>query len=131
MSIFTPQVSTPILIAGSEKIILHFSTLSVKIHFEIILELFLSKKGKQIVRARSTHLFLSINNMSRIFEQRYYRVESTLRSGLAQKVSYISEQSTLQISSRNDNPPSLFLKYLSLQSAPALKSPQFITEISS
>ena len=92
MSIFTPQVSTPILIAGSEKIILHFTTLSVKIHFEIILELFLSKKGKQIVRARSTHLFLSINNMSRIFKQRYYQVESTLRSGLAQKVSYISEQ---------------------------------------
>ena len=92
MSIFTPQVSTPILIAGSEKIILHFTTLSVKIHFEIILELFLSKKGKQIVRARSTHLFLSINNMSRIFKQRYYRVESTLHSGLAQKVSYISEQ---------------------------------------
>ena len=92
MSIFTPQVSTPILIAGSEKITLHFTTLSVKIHFEIILELFLSKKGKQIVRARSTHLFLSINNMSRIFKQRYYRVESTLRSGLAQKVSYISEQ---------------------------------------
>ena len=92
MSIFTPQVSTPILIAGSEKIILHFTTLFVKIHFEIILELFLSKKGKQIVRARSTHLFLSINNMSRIFKQRYYRVESTLRSGLAQKVSYISEQ---------------------------------------
>ena len=52
--IFTPQVSTPILIAGSEKIILHFTTLSVKIHFKIILEL-----GKQIVRARSTHLFLS------------------------------------------------------------------------
>ena len=92
MSIFTPQVSTPILIAGSEKTILHFTTLSVKIHFEIILELFLSKKGKQIVRARSTHLFLSINNMSRIFKQRYYRVESTLRSGLAQNVSYISEQ---------------------------------------
>ena len=57
--IFTPQVSTPILIAGSEKIILHFTTLSVKIHFKIILELSLSKKGKQIVRARSTHLFLS------------------------------------------------------------------------
>ena len=92
MSIFTPQVSTPILIGGSEKIILHFTTLSVKIYFEIILELFLSKKGKQIVRARSTHLFLSLNNMSRIFKQRYYRVESTLRSGLAQKVSYISEQ---------------------------------------
>ena len=92
MSIFTPQVSTPILIAGSEKKIWNFTTLSVKIHFEIILELFLSKKGKQIVRARSTHLFLSINNMSRIFKQRYYRVESTLRSGLAQKVSYISEQ---------------------------------------
>ena len=92
MSIFTPQVSTPILIAGSEKIILHFTTLSVKIYFEIRLELFLSKKGKQIVRARSTHLFLSLNNMSRIFKQRYYRVESTLRSGLAQKVSYISEQ---------------------------------------
>ena len=92
MSIFTPQVSTPILIAGSEKIILHFTTLSVKIHFKIILELFLSKKGKQIVRARSTHLFLSINNMSRIFKHRYYREESTLRSGLAQKVSYISEQ---------------------------------------
>ena len=89
MSIFTPQVSTPILIAGSEKIILYFTTLSVKIHFKIILELFLSKKGKQIVRARSTHLFLPINN---IFKQRYYRVESTLRSGLAQKVSYISEQ---------------------------------------
>ena len=87
MSIFTPQVSTPILIAGSEKIVLHFKTLSVKIHIKIILELFLSKKGKQIVRARSTHLFLSINNMSRIFKQRYYRVESTLRSGLAQKVS--------------------------------------------
>ena len=92
MSIFTPHVSTPILIAGSEKIIFHFTTLSVEIHFQIILELFLSKKGKQIVRARSTHLFLSINNMSRIFKQRCYRVESTLRSGLAQKVSYISEQ---------------------------------------
>ena len=85
-------MSTPSLIARSEKIILHFTTLSVKIYFEIILELFLSKKGKQIVRARSTHLFLSLNNMSRIFKQRYYRVESTLRSGLAQKVSYISEQ---------------------------------------
>ena len=85
MSIFTPQESTPILIAGSEKIILHFTTLSVKIHFKIILELFLSKKGKQIVRARSTHLFLPINNMSRIFKQRYYRVESTLRSGLPTK----------------------------------------------
>ena len=92
MSIFTPQVSTAILIAGPEKIILHFTTLSVKINFKIILELFLSKKGNQIVRARSTHLFLSINNMSRIFKQQYYRVESTLRSGLAQKVSYISEQ---------------------------------------
>ena len=92
MSIFTPQVSTPILNAGSEKIILHFTTLSVKIHFEIILELFLSKKGTQIVRARSTHLFFPINNMSRIFKQRYYRVESILRSGLAQKVFYISEQ---------------------------------------
>ena len=92
MSIFTSQESTPILIAGSEKTILHFTTLSVKIHFKIILELFLSKKGKQIVRARSTRLFLPINNMSRIFKQRYYRVESTLRSGLAQKVSYISEQ---------------------------------------
>ena len=92
MSIFTPQVSTPILIAGSEKIILHFITLSVNIHFKIILELFLSKKGKQIVRARSTHLFFSINNMPRIFKQRYYRVKSTLRSGLAQKVSYTSEQ---------------------------------------
>ena len=53
MSIFTPQVSTPILIEGSEKIILHFTTLSVKIHFKIILELFLYKKGKKIVRARS------------------------------------------------------------------------------
>ena len=92
MSIFTPQESTPILIAGSEKIILHFTTLSVKIHFKIILELFLSKKGKKIVRARSTHLFLPIDNMSRIFKQRYYRIESALRSGLAQKVSYISEQ---------------------------------------
>ena len=57
--IFTPQMSTPILIAGSEKTILHFTTLSVKIHFKIILELSLTKKGKQIVRARSTHLFLS------------------------------------------------------------------------
>ena len=92
MSIFTPQVSTPIVIAGPEKTILHITTLSVKIHFKIILELFLSKKGKQIVRARSTHLFLSINNMSRIFKQRYCRVESTLRSVLAQNVSYISEQ---------------------------------------
>ena len=46
----------------------------------------------KLVRARSTHLFLPINNMSRIFKQGYYRVESTLRSGLAQKVSYISEQ---------------------------------------
>ena len=99
MSIFTPQVSTPILIAGSEKIFLHFTSLSVKIHFKIILELFLSKKGKKIVQAWSAHLFffpeilaVIINNMSRIFKQQYYRVESTLRSGLAQKVSYISEQ---------------------------------------
>ena len=37
-------------------------------------------------------LAVTINNMSRIFKQRYYQVESTLRSGLAQKVSYISEQ---------------------------------------
>ena len=48
MSIFTPQVSTPILIVGPEKISLHFTTLSVKIHFKIILELFLSKRGKKL-----------------------------------------------------------------------------------
>ena len=48
MSIFAPHLSMPILIAGSEKIISHFTTvtLSVKIHFKIILERFLSKKGK-------------------------------------------------------------------------------------
>ena len=69
--------------------------------------------------------------MSGIFKQRYYRVESTLHSGLAQKVSYISQHLTVQVSFRNDNSPSLFLKYLSLQSAPAVKSPQFNTEISS
>ena len=34
VSIFTPQVSTSILIAGSEKIILHFTTLPVKIDFK-------------------------------------------------------------------------------------------------
>ena len=37
-------------------------------------------------------LAVIINNMSHIFKQRYYRIESTLRSGLAQKVSDISEQ---------------------------------------
>ena len=98
VSIFTPQVSTPILIAGSEKIMLHFTTLSVKIHFKLILELFLSKEGKKLCEPGAHICFFPetlaviINNISRIFEQRYYQVESTLRSGLAQKVSYISEQ---------------------------------------
>ena len=69
--------------------------------------------------------------MSCIFKQRHYRVESTLSSGLAQNVSYISEQLTVQISSRNNNSSlSLFLKYLSLRSAYVLKIPQFIAEIS-
>ena len=93
-------MSTPILIAGSEKIISHFTTLSVKVHFKIILELFLSKKEKKIILCEpGVHicffpeiLAVMLNNMSRIFKQRYFRVESTLRSGLAQKVSYISEQ---------------------------------------
>ena len=43
MSIFIPQI-----IAGLEKIILHFTTLSVKTHFKIILELFLSKRAKKL-----------------------------------------------------------------------------------
>ena len=52
MSIFTPQVSTPILIVGSEKIILHFTTLSVKIHFKIQLGIVSIQNREKIVRAR-------------------------------------------------------------------------------
>ena len=72
--IFTPQVSTPILIASIQKGETNCASPGAHICFfpEI--------------------LAVIINNVSRIFKQRYHQVESTLRSGLAQKVSYISEQ---------------------------------------
>ena len=67
-----------------------FTTLSVKIHFKIILELFLSTKGKKMCEPGAHLCFFPeilaviINNMSHIFKQRYYRVESKLRFVLTQ-----------------------------------------------